>query len=327
MIVDKPLSELREYRPSLTARPDFDDFWNKTLAESAAQPLNPKMEEQPYPVERITLYKVTYDGFGPNTPITGWYLVPKPAFQLQSAGKVPTIVQYHGYSGSKDVPASHLHWALQGFNVFAVDTRGQNGDSPDNNLYLNGSAVGFMTKGIDDPQTYFYRFAYMDCVRAVQFVSSLPETGPIILNGKSQGGGLTLAVAALAKEFNPLAAMPDVPFLCHFERAVEVFSTGPYQELVNHWKVRPSQVEQHYRTLSYFDGLNFAPRITCPVQMSTGLLDTTCPPSTNFAVYNHLGSAEKEIKVYPFNNHEGGGNRHEEEKYRFIRNYLKDYSG
>jgi cephalosporin-C deacetylase len=178
-----------------------------------------------------------------------------------------------------------------------------------------------MTKGIADPQTYYYRFAYMDCVRAVSFVRAQPEIGPVFLTGGSQGGGLTIAVAALSTDQQIRAAMPDVPYLCHFQRAVEVFTAGPYQEMVNHWKAKPQAVENDFRTLSYFDGLNFAPRIKCPILLSVALLDPICPPSTGFAVYNNL-TVEKELKVYPFNGHEGGGARHEEEKYRFVSKYL-----
>lgn len=317
MIVDRPLAELQEYRPNLTAQSDFDSFWQETVAESNRQPLNPSLEELDYPISAVTVYRLTYDGFGSGTRVNGWYVVPKESNLLDGSGKRPAIVQYHGYSGSKGRPTSYLHWALQGYNVLAVDTRGQDGDTPDNQAYPNGSAVGFMTKGINDPKTYFYRFAYIDCLRAVNFLRTQSEIGPIALTGGSQGGGLTLAVAALAADQNLVAAMADVPFLCHWRRSVEVFSTGPYQELVNHWKNHPTAVENNYRTLSYFDGMNFAPRIKCPTLISVGLLDTTCPPSTGFAVYNHL-AVEKDIKVYPFNNHEGGGTWQEEEKYRFL---------
>jgi cephalosporin-C deacetylase len=322
MIIDKPLAELEHYKPSLTRQHDFDAFWEQTLNESDNQPLNTRLEEVPYPVERVTVYHVRYDGFGPATRVAGWYLVPKDRYRMGSEGRTPTIVQYHGYSGGKGVPASYLHWVLQGYCVFTVDTRGQGGETPDNAHYPAGSFIGYMTKGIDDPSTYYYRYTYMDCVRAIDVIRSRPEVGPIALTGASQGGGLTLAVAALALDKGVVAAMPDVPFLCHFERAVEVFLDGPYQELVNLWKMQPRAVQQHYRTLSYFDGMNLAPRITCPMLMSVALLDTVCPPSTGFAVYNHLTSSEKEMRVYPYNGHEGGEAIHEEEKYRFVRKYL-----
>lgn len=322
MNVDKPLAELEQYKPTLSAQDDFQAFWQQTLAESDAQPLNATLEEIEYPVERVTVYRVSYDGFGENTRIAGWYIVPREGYRLEQDGRTPTLVFYHGYSGSKGRVAQHLTWALQGFNVFAVDTRGQNGDTPDNYHYTSGAVLGCMTRGIHDPQHYFYRFAYMDCVRAVDFVRSRPEVGQVILGGASQGGGLTLAVAALGRDKGITAAMPDVPYLCHFRRAVEIFSTGPYIELVNYWKQYPHNVEENYRTLSYFDGMNMAPLITCPVLLSVALLDTTCPPSTGFAVYNHL-ICEKELKIYPYNGHEGGSIIHEElEKYSFVRRFI-----
>ncbi len=317
MIVDKPFSELEHYQPALTKQPDFESFWVQTIAESNRQPLNPALEEFPYPVEGVTVYRLQYDGFGTGTRVNGWYLVPKHPLPAGKDGKSPAILQFHGYSGSKGRPGIYLHWALQGYHVLAVDTRGQDGDTPDNQTYPDGSAVGYMTKGIADPMTYFYRFAYMDCLRALNFLQSQPEIGPVALTGVSQGGGLTLAVAALGAGQPIMAAMPDVPYLCHFRRAVEVFTTGPYQELVNHWKVHPTAVENDFRTLSYFDGLNLADRIKCPVLLSVGLLDTICPPSTGLAVYNHLKVA-KELKVYPYNGHEGGSSWQEEEKYRFL---------
>ncbi len=320
MIVDMPLAELEQYRPQLTAQADFQAFWQQTLAESAAQPLNATLEECAYPVERVSVYRVRYDGFGKDTRICGWYLVPKEGYRLERDGRTPTLVIYHGYGGSKGWVAQHLAWALQGFNVFAVDTRGQSGDTPDNHHYDSGAVLGCMTKGLLDPQNYFYRFAYMDCVRAVDFVRSRPETGQLLLSGASQGGGLTLAVAALARDKGLTAAMADVPYLCHFRRAIEVFCDGPYIELVNYWKQHPEHVEDGYRTLSYFDGMNMAPLISCPVLFSVGLLDTICPPSTGFAVYNHL-TCEKELRVYPYNGHEGGSIIHEEEKYRFVRRF------
>ena len=91
---------------------------------------------------------------------------------------------------------------------------------------------------------------------------------------------------------------------------------------MNYWRAHPDRVERNFRTLSYFDGMNLAPRVTCPTLLSLGLLDTICPHSTGFAVYNHLGTAEKTIAVYPFSGHEGGELLHEEEQYRFVRQRL-----
>lgn len=322
MIVDLPFVELEEYAPLLTEQPDFDAFWAETLAESADQPLNIALESRSYPVDRVQIHAVSFDGFGPRTRVQGWYLTPRDHYRYDSNRLPPTIVQYHGYNMSRGVPAQYLHWALQGFAVLAIDTRGQNGDTPDNAVYTSGNTVGMLAKGIDDPRTYYYRYAYMDAFRAVQVARELAPA-PIVVTGVSQGGGMSLAVAALAGEGQIAAALPDVPFLCHVQRAVEVSTTGPYAELVAHWRVRPGAAAAHFRTLSYFDGLNFAPRITGPVLMSVALLDTTCPPSTGFAVYNHLATNRKRMCVYPYSGHEGGQALHDQEKYGFVRACLE----
>jgi cephalosporin-C deacetylase len=317
MLVDLPRAELEHYHPELTRAADFADFWQDSIAASVAQPLDAIIAPVPYRVARVHLFHVTYAGFGPDTRINGWWLVP-----TDSDPTLPTIVHYHGYSGSRALPASYLHWALQGCRVFAVDTRGQDGETPDHAPYPAGNFLGCMTKGIADPATYYYRYAYLDCLRAVAFVRSQAGVGPIALTGASQGGGLTLAVAALDDGADIVAAMPDVPYLCHFARALEVFTDGPYQELVEHWKRYPAAVAGDLHTLSYFDGMNLAPRITCPALLSVALLDPICPPSTGYATYHHLGAAHKELVVYPFSGHEGGAARQDEEKYRFVREVM-----
>jgi cephalosporin-C deacetylase len=125
----------------------------------------------------------------------------------------------------------------------------------------------------------------------------------VIVHGGSQGGGLTLGVAGLVPDL--LMAAPDVPFLCHYRRATEITDSEPYHEIVRFAKIHRDQTDRVFRTLSYFDGVNFAARAKAPALFSVALMDETCPPSTVFAAYNHY-AGPKEIEVYPFNGHEGG---------------------
>ncbi|GAA1730223.1 hypothetical protein GCM10009746_10550 [Microbacterium paludicola] len=103
------------------------------------------------------------------------------------------------------------------------------------------------------------------------------------------------------------AALIDVPFLCHFRRAVDIGGRDPYVEITRYLSVNRESANQVFAVLSAFDGVNFAKRATAPSLYSVGLMDPTCPPSTVFAAYNHHAAAEKDIAVYPFNGHEGGG--------------------
>lgn len=318
MKFDKSLTELEQYKPDQTAQTDFAAFWKASLAESQAQPLNANLSDYPYMVERVKVHKIEFDGFGPDTKVAGLYLTPQVPLEVGKDGRTPTIVYFHGYSDNGGLPATHLHWALQGFNVLTIDIRGQGGLTPDNVRYPVGGAIGLMTKGLGDPKDYYYRYVYLDCVRAIDFLSTRSEVGPIILTGGSQGGGLSLVIAALAADQAIVGTMPDVPYLCHFERAVKMFEEGPYQELVDFWRFHPDQIEESFRTLTYFDALNFASMIKCPVLMSVGLLDKTCPPSASFAAYNHI-KATKQIILYPYSGHDGGMFAQEEAKYRFVR--------
>ncbi|MER3483666.1 MAG: acetylxylan esterase, partial [Meiothermus sp.] len=137
----------------------------------------------------------------------------------------------------------------------------------------------------------------------------------IAVTGGSQGGGISLAVAALAEV---QAAMPDVPFLCHYRRATEIIDTAPYNEIAIYCKIHRDKVETVFNTLSYFDGVNFAARSRAKALFSVGLMDDICPPSTVYAAYNHY-MGPKEIRVYPYNNHEGGESFQTLEKLRFLR--------
>jgi cephalosporin-C deacetylase len=179
-----------------------------------------------------------------------------------------------------------------------------------------------MTRGILDPDTYYYRRLITDAVRAVEAARSHPEIDPnkIAVTGGSQGGGLTLAVAGLVPDL--IAAMPDVPFLCHYRRALDITDSQPYQELVVFCKIHRDKVEQVFRTLSYFDGLNFSARAKAPALFSVGLMDLICPPSTVYAAYNHY-SGPKQIKVWSYNNHEGGDSYQRLEQAAFLKSILE----
>src|SRR5262249_22155289 len=154
-------------------------------------------------------------GYG-GQPIKGWFIVPR-----GSTRPLPCVVEYIGYGGGRGLPLDWLLFPSAGYAHFVMDTRGQGstwrqGDTPD--LETEGGNAqypGWMTRGILSPATYYYRRVFTDAVRAVEAARGRPEVDPekIVLTGPSQGGGITLAAAGLVPDV--LAAMPDVPFLCH----------------------------------------------------------------------------------------------------------------
>ncbi|MGW2220368.1 acetylxylan esterase, partial [Nonomuraea sp. NPDC001684] len=172
-----------------------------------------------------------------------------------------------------------------------------------------------------DPEDYYYRRVFTDAARAVDVAAAHPavDAGRIVVSGGSQGGAIAQATAALRPSVR--AALVDVPFLTHFRRALEITDRDPYQEVVRFLASRRDGADQVFRTLSYFDGVNFAARGRVPVLYSVALMDYVCPPSTVFAAYNHW-QGPKEITVWPWNGHEGGSGYQTEEQVRYLHKLL-----
>jgi cephalosporin-C deacetylase len=192
---------------------------------------------------------------------------------------------------------------MQGMCVLTMDCRGQNGESQDASGPPGGHALGWMTKGIRDPRTYYYRYMYADALRALELLARRDEVDEdrLAVTGFSQGGGVSLAVAALSGK--PKLVIADSPFLCDSRRGIQVAVVGPYPEIPVFLKANPQAHDDAMRTLSYFDCLNLAPRIRCRTVVSNCLWDPACPPSTIFGMYHHL-AGEKRMEVYPFHTHE-----------------------
>ena len=312
--IDMPLEQMRQYKPSFYRQSDFDQYWDVTIAEALAQPLNAELVPYALPSSSLQCYAVRFDGYKTGR-IAGWYVLPR------GKGPFPAICTYHGYSGRATRPLDLMHLAAQGICVLSIDTRGQNGQSQDGNVYPEGHAAGWMTLGIRDPQAYYFRYVYADAVRALELLAQRQEVDEsrIAITGASQGGGITLAVAALSRR--PVLALADIPFLCDYRRAVNIAASGPYVEIASFLKAFVHLYDEAFRTLSYCDNLNLAPRIRCRTCICNCLWDDICPPSTIFAVYNHI-TAEKHMEIYPFHKHEVPYD-HRESQYRLIMEVLQ----
>ena len=301
---DLPIDELRTYRPEVREPADFDEFWRRTLDEARAIGGEVSLERVDSPLSTVEVWDVTFPGFGGH-PIRAWYLLP-----VGTEGRLPTVVEFNGYGGGRGLPHERLAWAASGYAYLFMDTRGQGsvwgtGGETADPVGSGPAAPGFLTRGIEHPDDYYYRRVFTDAVRAIDAVRGFDRVDPdrIAVCGGSQGGGISLAVAGLVEGL--VGVMPDVPFLCHFERSVGMTDRDPYGEIVRYLAVHRGFVEQSFETLSYFDGVNFARRATAPALFSVALLDPVCPPSTVFAAFNHYGS-DAAIEVYQFNEHEGG---------------------
>lgn len=315
---DFPIEELRAYSPTVREPRDFDEFWVNTIAESRAKGGEVRVEAVDLPFSHIEVGDVTFPGFGGH-PIKAWYSRPAGA-----DGPLPVVVQFQGYGGGRGHPIEHTFWPSVGFAHLMMDTRGQGsswgggGETPDPGE-SPAAVPGFMTKGILGHEQYYFRRVFTDAVRAVDAARSLPgvDGTRTIVAGGSQGGGIALAVAGLVGDL--AGALVDVPFLCHYERALAITNSDPFGEIRRYLAVHRDQETRVFTTLSYFDGVNLAKRAQAPALFSVGLMDEICPPSTVFAAYNAYAGSPKEIAVYPFNGHEGGGPHHGQRQWEFAR--------
>ncbi|KND18191.1 acetyl xylan esterase [Pannonibacter phragmitetus] len=307
--------ELGSYQSSVTMPGDFGAFWTSTLAQARSAGGSMTMVKADTALKVLETYDVTFPGFGGH-PVKGWLILP-----VARQGRLPLVIQYIGYGGGRGHPHEQLHWAASGYAYFRMDTRGQGGEwSPGSTPDPEGSDAsfpGFMTRGVLDRNSYYYRRLLTDCVRAVDALIDLPfiDPGRIAVCGDSQGGGMSIAAAGLDARIS--AAMPDVPFLCDFPRAVRVALREPYTEIAGYLAQQRDRKAQVFETLAYFDCVNFARQAKAPALFSVGLMDETCPPSTVYAAFNAY-AGEKSIVDYEFNNHEGGQGCQEREQMKWL---------
>ncbi|MFE6891186.1 acetylxylan esterase [Streptomyces sp. NPDC057694] len=321
---DLPLDELERYRPDLPEPADLDAFWRRTLAEQEPFGIDATFTPVHNGLATIDTFDVTFAGYGGH-PVRGWFHLP-----VTRTGPLPVVVEYLGYGSGRGAPHEKRLWADAGYAHFVMDTRGQGADTPDPDPATGDiAAAGFLTRGVLDPERYFYRRLYTDAVRAVAAARWHPAVDPArtVVTGTSQGGGIALAAAGLVPDL--VACLPDVPFLCHFPRATTITDAIPYVEVTKFVKLHRAHAATVARTLSYFDGATLARRANAPTLFSVGLMDHICPPSTVYAAFNHYGAergvdqADKRIEVYPFNDHEGGGPDHEVVKLAWLAKRLE----
>jgi cephalosporin-C deacetylase len=304
VLTDLDERALLAYRSEHAEPGDFDEFWRKTLAEAENVPLSVLAEPVETGLRTVDVLNVTFAGYGGH-PVRAWLRLPR-----HRSGRLPGVVQFHGYGSGRGHALDDLLWASVGYAHLLVDVRGQGGghaggDTGDP-VGAGPSHPGFLTRGVESPETYFYRRVYVDAVRAVRVLRELDEVDParVAAIGASQGGGIALAVAGLVPDLAALHA--QAPFLCDIRRASRITGAGPYQEIREYLAAHRGSVERVFQTLGYFDGVGFARRAAAPAWFSTGLMDEICPPSTAFGAY-HAYAGPKHIQVWEYNGHDAGG--------------------
>ena len=259
------------------AKADFKHFWQTTLSDLARVKPRYQMKVLPlYSKLDYTMYEVRMYSLG-NELIRGYYAQPK------QKGKFPVIVEYMGYGSLPYRPTQ----TWDGFAHFVLSVRGQGLNLPENHYGT------WILSGLDSKENYYYRGAFADVIRAVDFVCSRPEidTTKIAVRGNSQGGALTFASAALDKRVK--VAAPGIPFLSDYPDYFKI-APWPKSDFDQYMEEHPNRSwNSIYELLTYFDIKNLASWIRCPLFMGFGVQDNVCPPHINFAAYNQVKSEKR----------------------------------
>lgn len=296
---------------------DFDAFWAATIAETAAYPLDVRLEQRPTRLATIDVLDVSFRGFG-GARVNAWLRLPRGA-----DGPVPGVVQFTGYGNGRGHALRDLLWASAGYAHLVVDARGQGHGDTDDPDGSGPSTGGFLTRGLRSPHEYYYRRVFTDAVRAVEALRSLDSVDPRAVGavGASQGAGIALAIAGLVPDLAFLVA--QAPFLCGLDRAAELSTEQPYAQLREYAATRRLDAAAAAVTLRYVDGVNHAKRATAPALLSTGLVDGITPPGTVLPAFTAYGGP-KRIVLWPHNGHEAGGELDDENALEFVETVLTE---
>ena len=266
------------------AQPDFDTFWNnakKELSNIKPQYKITLQKDKSNEIRKLYLleFKTTE-----NLTVRGWLEIPT------TKGPHPTLLRVPGY-GENLQPVNIAHDMI----VLSFNPRGH-GNSDES----SGAPLSYWVRHLGNKEKYYYKGAYLDCLRALDYLTTRKDVNAqkLAVWGASQGGGLSFAVASLDQRITLCIA--DVPFLCDFKKYFKL----THWDGIDDWmeKDKKNTFNKMFNTVSYFDTLNMAHQIKAPVVMGIGLQDNICPPATSFATYNKIKS-EKKYYVYKWASH------------------------
>jgi cephalosporin-C deacetylase len=284
--------EPEKIQPTVKDPADFDSFWSTAIAEARKINLDPRITLMP---ERCTseanVFQISFQNETNGSRIYGIMAMPK------KPGKYPAILRVPGagiraYSGDPRTAALGVITLEIGIHGIPVNL--------DNQVYenlMNGALSGYWNIRMNNRDAFYYKRVYLGCVRAVDFIFTLPEfngTG-IAVTGGSQGGALTIITAGLDKRIKYMAAL--YPALCDYAGYLNK-RAGGWPHYFREAQPKPGEVE----TLGYYDVVNFARRVTVPGFYTWGYNDITCPPTSMYSAYNVI-PAPKELQLFQETGH------------------------
>jgi cephalosporin-C deacetylase-like acetyl esterase len=276
--------------PTVNRPADFDNFWDKAKMELATIPMDSKITLLQEKCSALTnVYQVNLQSYGASR-LYGILCVPK------KPGKYPAILQVPGAGIRPYNP--DLELADKGFIVFSIGIHGipVNLEPSVYNDLNAGALKGYFFFNANNKDKFYYKRVYMGCIRANDFIVSLPEFDGenLAVTGNSQGGALSIVTASLDKRVKYLAAIH--PALCDL--------TGYFKNRAGGWphffdnnNLPLYNNKEVINTLSYYDVVNFAKTLKTEGYYTWGFNDETCPPTSMYAAYNSI-NAPKSTAVY-----------------------------
>ena len=302
-IVDMSLEELRAYKGINPKPDDFDQYWERALDEMEEVDPCIKIVKARFRARNSECFDLYYTGVR-NARIHVKYLRPR-----NYQDKLPAVLHFHGYAGHAADFSELLKWSGEGYAVFAMDCRGQAGQSEDTGGVAGNTLRGHIIRGLEDknPDNLLFRHIFLDVAQLAKIVASLDcvDRNRIYATGGSQGGALTVVSAALSSVIKKAA--PVYPFLSDYKRVWEMdMAERAYEELKQYFRdfdPRHEREEEIFYKLGYIDLHNMASRITAEMKFISALMDNVCPASTQFRIYNNL-NCKKSMVIYPDYGHE-----------------------
>ncbi len=288
-------AELKKRIIPQTKKADFEEFWQREVAHLRTVPIHFERRLLTLPYKTMDAYEITFNTHD-DTVVTAYFCVPK----TEQKQGLPCVAVFHGGGGMDGIFPEIV---ATGVCTFSMDTRSQGGKTYDRAQYdvMDDYRGALMTHGVLDKSGFYMKNIYLDAVRTIDVIASLPEVDAsrIVAYGCSQGGALSIVAAALSGKVKK--AYPTVPSYACLERRVEAGS-GVFGATKNVLWKHPEHTDTVMDTLSYFDINNMVSLLTVPTAFFLGLTDPTCIPEFVYSPYAHT-TAPKSIVLSPFTPH------------------------
>lgn len=294
--------------------PDFNDFWDNAKSELSRLPLDTRMTLVPERcTEKVNVYHVSILNYG-YSRIYGMAAIPK------KEGKYPAVLVVPGAGVRGYSP--DLNLAEKGIITFVIGIHGIPVNM-DPGVYLDlgsGALREYWTFNMDNKDRYYYKRAYLGCVRANDFITSLPQFDGqnLAVTGGSQGGALSIITAALDTRVKFLAAL--YPALCDVTGYLNG-RAGGWPHFFDRNNAPFHNLKEKLETIPYYDVVNFARELKIPGFYTWGFNDETCPPTSMYAAYNLISSPKTLTLIHDT------GHWTYPEQHSILRNWLTEKLG